>query len=125
MEIPHEEENISGYGCALKLKGFTEIKSFAIELIKTIADELIKKGAKGIGHIKLHIKGKNGQLKADTIGLKYGVNIEGLISSSEEYVITINAISLGLEKENVKDIVRESIVKLLKKYGLEIINHSN
>ncbi|MCS7098310.1 MAG: hypothetical protein NZ922_04975 [Candidatus Methanomethyliaceae archaeon] len=122
MEISHE--NISGYGCIFKLRGYAEIKSFAIELIKTIADELMRRGARGIGHIKLHIEGKNEYLRADTIGLKYGVYIEGLISSSEEYITTINAISLGLRREDVEEIVHESIIKISKKHGLEIINHN-
>ncbi|MEM2743081.1 MAG: hypothetical protein QXF54_03670, partial [Candidatus Methanomethylicaceae archaeon] len=77
MEIPHENENlnISGYGLEIQLesKGFINFESLAFEIIKVIANKIIKEGAKEIGHIKLYIKGKNGFIKADTIGLKYGI----------------------------------------------------
>jgi len=127
-EAPHEEEDlsISGYGSTLVLrfgKPFSpdEIKSLAADLIKSIEDTLMRRGAKGVGRIKLHIKGNSGYLRADTIGSKYGIYIDGTMSEPEGSLqMTINTIALGSSKEDVYRATMESLEGVARRYNIMV-----
>ena len=128
-EVPHEEEDlsISGYGSTFVLKlGKTfspeEIKVLAAALIKSIEDALMRRGAKGIGHIKLHMKGRSGYLRADTIGSKYGIHVEGTISEPEESLqMTINTIAIRASKEDVFRATGEGLEGVAKGYSFVVV----
>jgi len=123
--IPHEAEplKISGFGSKFKLHfarplNQEEIETLSVDLIKTIEDRLIKSRSKGIGHIKLYIKGTSGHLLSDTLGSKYGVHIERSLSDPEQSVqMTVNTIALGIGRDDIIRITRESIESTSKRYG--------
>ncbi|MEM1574080.1 MAG: hypothetical protein QXY96_06365, partial [Candidatus Methanomethylicaceae archaeon] len=65
---------------------------------------------------------KNGFIKADTIGLKYGIHIDGFISPLESLItLILNVIVIGIEREKLVEIINESINELIKIYNLTII----
>ncbi|MBC7113462.1 MAG: hypothetical protein H5T34_05550 [Candidatus Methanomethyliales bacterium] len=124
-EVPHEEEHISisGYGSTFLLRfsrpfSPEEIKVLVADFIKTVEASLMKRSAKGIGHIKLYIKGRSGYIRADTIGSKYGLYMDGTISELEGSVqMTINTIAIHTTKEDVFIATREGLEDVAKRYG--------
>lgn len=127
-EVPHEAEplRIAGYGSTFKLQfrkplSPKEIKSLTAEFINTIEERLMKRGAKGVGHIKLYIKGRSGYLHADTLGSKYGIHIGGSLKEPEVSVLmTVNTIALGTSKDYVFRATRESIENAAIRYDFLI-----
>jgi hypothetical protein len=127
-EAPHEEEglSISGYGSTFVLRfsrpfSLDEIKVLAADLIKSIEGTLMRSGAKGIGHIKIHIRGRSGYLRADTIGSKYGIYMDGTISEPEGSLqMTINTIALGSSKEDVHRVTRGSLEDTAKRFNFMV-----
>ncbi len=122
--VPHEEENlkIGGYGGEFQIQFKravepSEIKLITVEMIEAITDGLMRKGAKGIGHIKAYIRGTNGYLRTDSLGSRYGIHIDGSLSKPEDSVrLVINTIALGIKKEEVARVTKESIRSLAQKY---------
>ena len=122
----HEEILANGYGCKLKIqfnKLITpnEFSNTIYEIIENIAKELINNKAK-IGHIKLYVKTSSGYLNADTIDLKYGININSSISNSENlFDFTINIIAIKIDKDNIAKITNEVMNRISQKYNFSKI----
>jgi hypothetical protein len=122
----HEEILANGYGCELKIQFNrlitpSEFYSIVHEIIENIAKELINNKAK-IGHIKLYVKTSSGYLSADTIDLKYGININSSISNSENsFIFIINIIAIKIDKNNIAKITNETLDKISQKYNFSKI----
>lgn len=120
------EYGVSGYAVAFKLFHSDpirseELKEMSRDLMIQIADNCVKKGAKYIGHIKSYLETKEGSIKADTIGVKYGAEVEGKISRPVRCVdLTVNSIVQGIDKGQVRDATLEAAHKIIKVYGFEI-----
>ncbi|MEM1985092.1 MAG: hypothetical protein QXW76_07500 [Candidatus Korarchaeum sp.] len=85
------------------------------EMVKEIADECIRRGAKAIGHIKLYLKTESGYVRADTVGIKYGVNVESNIKKPErEALLMINSIVIGLNEEELSEVTIDTVRKVLQ-----------
>lgn len=128
IEVPHEEEslNIGGYGSTFKIEFSKPVKPEEIKhvieaFIKFTENGLITNGAKCVGHIKLHVKGKHGYLRADTLGAKYGIHVSGSLSEPEESVqLTVNTIALGSAKRDVERITKSSIEQTAREYNFSV-----
>lgn len=86
-----------------------------------IANNCVKNGAKYIGHIKSYLETKEGSLKADTIGAKYGVNVKSTISKPIKHAeLVVNSVVQGIDKSQVKKATIDAIVQLLNVYGFKM-----
>ncbi|MGC8936948.1 MAG: hypothetical protein ACP5KV_06275 [Candidatus Methanomethylicaceae archaeon] len=127
IEVPHEESlNIGGYGSTFRIEFGKPVKPEDIKqvieaFIKLTEDSLIRNGAKGVGHIKLHVKGKHGYMRADTLGAKYGIHVSGSLSEPEKSVqLTVNTIALGIAKREVERVTKRSIEQTAKEYNFSL-----
>lgn len=106
-DIPHENEaiNIGGYGAAFRITSPravdpTALRSVTGEIVKEIAEACMRKGAKAIGHVKLYLKAQSGYIRADTVGMKYGVHVDGNIARPERVAnLVVNSSDSCLERE--------------------------
>jgi phosphoribosylaminoimidazole (AIR) synthetase len=127
-DIPHEDEaiNIGGYGAAFKISSIRAVdpatfRSATGQIVKEIAEACMRKGAKAIGHVKLYLKAQSGYLQADTVGMKYGVHIEGDIARPERVAdLVVNSIIIGLGKTEVASATLNSIREVMERHGFNI-----
>ncbi|MCS7102967.1 MAG: hypothetical protein NZ992_03695 [Candidatus Korarchaeum sp.] len=92
------------------------------EIVRRIAEECIRRGARSIGHIKTYLRTESGYVRADTIGVKYGVNVENNIKKPErEASLTINSIVIGLNEREVTGITLNITKEVLKSTGFSIL----
>lgn len=127
-DIPHEDKtiNIGGYGAAFKISSIRAVdpatlRSVTGQIIQEIAEVCILKGAKAIGHVKLYLKTQSGYLQADTVGMKYGVHIEGDMAKPERRAdLVVNSIIIGLGKNEVASATLNSIRKVMERHGFRM-----
>lgn len=80
-----------------------ELRTFATDLMNTLARECFLAGAKDIGHIKAYIEHPSGFLRADTVGSPEDVMVEGRDGSpTNNFEIVINVVVYGLDKATLK-----------------------
>jgi hypothetical protein len=126
----HEEVKAYAVSCSLsrekKLEG-GELRRFAADLMKSIADACIKRGAKVIGHIKAYIEHDSGFLHANTVGESADVTVKGRDGDPvNRFTVVVNSIVYGLGEELIKEATLKAIDETSSAFGLEIsvINQS-
>jgi hypothetical protein len=127
-DIPHENEaiNIGGYGAAFRITSPravdpTALRSVTGEIVKEIAEACMRKGAKAIGHVKLYLKAQSGYIRADTVGMKYGVHVDGNIARPERVAnLVVNSIIIGLGKTEVASVTLKSIGEVMERHGFSM-----
>jgi len=125
---PHEEEgvNIGGYGAAFRISSPKAVdpavlREIAEELVREITEACMRRGAKGVGHVKLYLKTAAGYLRADTVGIKYGIRVDGNIAKPEkEADLVVNSIIIGLEKTEVATAAVNAIEEVMTKHGFNL-----
>jgi len=94
------------------------LRSITGDLVREIAEACIRSGAKAIGHVKLYLKTHSGYIQADTVGIKYGVRVEGNITRPESTAnLVVNSIIIGLGKTEVASATLNSIGEVMERYG--------
>jgi len=118
----HEE--IQSYGVTRSFSGKRtitpdEFRKFAAELMASITESCLKKGAKEIGHIKAHLDYESGFLSADTLGSPEDVTVEGRDGDpAKELTVVINSVIYGLTKEAVRTATEESLEAVSAEFGM-------
>jgi hypothetical protein len=98
-----------------------ELGRMSRDLMLRIADNCVEKGAKYIGHIKSYLKAEEGEIKADTIGVKHGANVESTICKHvKEARLVVNSIVQGIDKSKVQKATLEAIYEIVRAYGFNI-----
>lgn len=123
----YTEHGVSGYGVAAKIHGpelmtDTYIRAMAEEMMLSIAQKCMDRGARCIGHIKSHIRTEAGTLKADTIGVSHGTYSTGQL----EYPVTdvymaVNSIIQGIKEVAVREATLEGIHEVAEGRGLTVV----
>jgi len=122
----YTEHGVSGYGVAVKLthndpKDETAIKAVAEEMMVTIANGCMERGARCIGHIKSHIRTEAGTLKADTLGVSHGSYSSGhLAHPVRELFMAINSIVQGIKENEVREATLEGIHRVAEGEGFTV-----
>jgi hypothetical protein len=115
-----------GYGIAFKLtspqpvsaEAATEMAQVAM---KELAEESVRRGAIMIGHIKCILKSSSGYVKADTIGVKYGVFVDAKLTEPvREGVLVVNSIIVGLDKNTNIELTRSRVRNVAERYGFNV-----
>jgi hypothetical protein len=97
------------------------IVEIAREIVKNVARKCTEEGAKAISHVKLYLKSMSGYLRVDTVGLEYGVDVEGNLSNSErEITLVMNSVIIGLEEDKMAKAMMDGIKEVLALYGLAV-----
>jgi len=119
----HEEINSYGLSCSAareKAIDYKELRSFAVELMTTISQSLLRDGAKDIGHIKAYIEHDNGFLHADTLGDPADVTVKGRDGEPiNNFKLVVNSVIYGIGKEAVIEATENSVKSVLLKYRFE------
>jgi len=127
-DIPHGDEaiNIGGYGAAFKISSTRAVdpatlQSISRDLVKEIAEGCMRRGAKAIGHVKLYLKAQSGYIQADTVGMKYGIHVDGNIAKPERVAnLVVNSIIIGLGKTEVASATLNSIREVMERHGFSM-----
>lgn len=98
-----------------------ELRRFAADLMKSISDACIKRGAKVIGHIKAYIEHASGFLHANTVGESADVTVNGRDGGPvNSFTLVVNSIVYGLPEESIKDATVRAIEETSSAFGLRI-----
>ena len=98
-----------------------ELIKMSRDLMLEIANSCIKRGAKYIGHIKSYLKSDEGEIFADTLGVKRTTNVKSTVFKPLKSArLVVNSIVQGIDKSKVKATTVESIYKVMKNYGFNI-----
>ena len=98
-----------------------ELTKMSRDLMLEIADSCVKRGAKYIGHIKSYLKSDEGEIFADTLGVKRTTNVKSTVFKPLKSArLVVNSIVQGIDKTQVKEATVESIYRVIKNYGFNI-----
>ena len=132
-EVAHQAGNmdVRGYGVKLKISADRDVEPNEVmeavgEVMSGIAVDCMERGAVTIGHVKSYLKAQSGFVKSDTIGPKYGVNVQGELKGpvrSASFVL--NAIIVGLNREAIREISLRSAQEILAKHGFYVNTEEN
>ena len=123
----YTEHGVSGYGVAVKIHGSelltdTYIKTMAEEMMLSIAQKCMDRGARCIGHIKSHIRTEAGTMKADTIGVSHGSYSTGTLEYPvKDIYMAVNSIIQGIKEEVVRQATLEGIHEVAEGRGLNVV----
>jgi hypothetical protein len=123
----YTEHGVSGYGVAAKIHGpdlmtDTYIRAMAEEMMLSIAQKCMDRGACCIGHIKSHIRTEAGTLKADTIGVSHGSYSTGQLEYPvKDIYMAVNSIIQGIKEEVVREATLEGIHQVAEGRGLTVV----
>jgi hypothetical protein len=123
----YTEHGVSGYGVAVKLSRpepmeDAYIKTMAEEMMLSIAQKCMDRGARCIGHIKSHIRTEAGTMKADTIGVSHGAYSKGSLEYPvKDLYMAVNSIIQGIKEEVVKAATLEGIHEVAEGRGLAVV----
>jgi hypothetical protein len=123
----YTEHGVSGYGVAAKIHGpelmtDTFIRAMAEEMMLSIAQKCMDRGARCIGHIKSHIRTEAGTLKADTIGVSHGSYSTGKLEHPvKDIYMAVNSIIQGIKEEVVREATLEGIHEVATGRGLTVV----
>ncbi len=103
----HEEIKAYAVSCSLSSEKeieSAELRKFAAELMKSISDACMKRGAKVIGHIKGYLEHDSGFLHANTVGESADVTVNGRDGDPvRRFRLVVNSVIYGLAAENLSD----------------------
>lgn len=122
----YTEHGVSGYGVAVKLArpepmDDSLLKAMAEEMMLSIAQKCIDRGARCIGHIKSHVMSEAGTFKADTIGVGHGAHSAGRIEHPvTELYMAVNSIVQGIQEVKVKAATLEGIHEVAACHALTV-----
>ena len=118
----HEEIQSYAVSCSFTRKDAVdalELRSFAGQLMTSIAHECFELGAKQIGHIKAHLEHDTGFLSADTLGAPEDVVVEGRDGApAERFRLLINSVVYGLAGDMIMKATEEALVSVSTRFGL-------
>ena len=123
----YTDHGVSGYGVAVKLThdeplGGEAIKKMAEEMMLSIAQKCMDRGAKTIGHIKSHIRTEAGTLKADTIGLSHGAFSAGSLEYPvSDIYLAVNSIISGIVENEVRGATLDGIHEAAEARGFKVV----
>ncbi|MCB2185677.1 MAG: hypothetical protein KQJ78_04625 [Deltaproteobacteria bacterium] len=123
----YTEHGVSGYGVAVKLSRAEAmdaawVRAMGEEMMLTIANNCMGKGARCIGHIKSHMQTETGTLKADTIGTSHGTYSSGeLAGPVTEIYMAVNSIVQGIPEDQVRSATLDGIHAVALARGLNLI----
>ncbi|GAB4251588.1 MAG: hypothetical protein Kow00129_12450 [Thermoleophilia bacterium] len=121
------DHGVSGYGVAIKFHGdeavaAQEIADLLREMMDAIAADCVDRGARFIGHIKSHLVSAQGNLKADTIGIRHPAVVQGSLSGpAKDLYIAINSIVQGIAEADVKDATLGAAHRLAERHGFRVV----
>lgn len=116
-----------GYGIAFRLTSPTPVSQdtaaeMARAAMKELAEASVRRGATMIGHIKCILKTDSGYVKADTIGVKYGIFVDAKLTGPiQEGVLVVNSIIVGLDKNTNVELTRNTIKSVAERYGFNVV----
>lgn len=123
----YTDHGVSGYGMAAKLSrndpmDDTFVRKMAEEMMMSIAEKCMAKGARAIGHIKSHIRTESGTIKADTIGVQHGTYSTGSFEHPvKDIYMAVNSIVAGIKEGEVKDATLAGIHEVAEMEGVAIL----
>ena len=126
--IPHRDGaiKVEGFGVSLRIQAGKVISAQELELalkelVTSIAEGCLEKGAKTIGHIKSHLKASSGYIKADIVHLSQGAFAQCTLRNGEkEGELVINSIVLGLSRNEIERITLRTAEKVLRAHGFSM-----
>ena len=123
----YTDHGVSGYGMAAKLSrndpmDDTFVKKMAEEMMMSIAEKCMAKGARAIGHIKSHIRTEAGTVKADTIGVDHGSYSTGNVGRPvKDIYLAVNSIIAGIPETQVRDATLDGIHESADLEGVTVV----
>jgi hypothetical protein len=123
----YTDHGVSGYGMAAKLSRKAPmddvfIRKMAEEMMMSIAEKCMARGARAIGHIKSHIRTEAGTVKADTIGVDHGSFSTGdLDHPVSDIYLAINSIIAGIPETQVKDATLDGVHEIADLEGVTVV----
>ena len=98
-----------------------ELRRFAADLMKSISDACIRRGAKVIGHIKAYIEHGSGFLHASTVGESADVTVNGRDGDPvTRFTLVVNSIVYGLPEELIKNATEKAVEETASAFELKI-----
>ncbi|MBM3300502.1 MAG: hypothetical protein FJY85_11145, partial [Deltaproteobacteria bacterium] len=123
----YTQHGVSGYGVAIKLTSRqpmdgASVRAMAEEMMRNVARNCVRRGARCIGHIKAHVKTESGTIKADTLGEAHGTFSDGSLASPvTDLYMAVNSIVQGIHQDLVREATMDGIHQIADRIGLAVV----